>query len=166
MLISTKVGPWRGTVYNVAFFFHIVGVLLFVAGIALAGGAFETASRRSSPSEVAAVLSLARAGAILVAVGSVLIVAFGLWLVDLGNWHYDSFWVDASIVMLVTALAAGAMGGQRPKQARLLAASLAAEKVTESDQLRTLLQHRPSRWQNYLSLALVVAIVALMCFKP
>jgi hypothetical protein len=30
-------------VYNVAFFFHILGVLLFVSGIVLAGAAFEAA---------------------------------------------------------------------------------------------------------------------------
>jgi hypothetical protein len=31
---------------NVAFFFHIVGVMQFVAGIVLAGAAFEAARRR------------------------------------------------------------------------------------------------------------------------
>jgi len=34
---------------NVAFFIHILGVMLFVAGIVVAGAAFEAARRRQRP---------------------------------------------------------------------------------------------------------------------
>jgi hypothetical protein len=37
---------------NVALFFHILGALLFVAGIVLAGAAFEAARRRERPAEI------------------------------------------------------------------------------------------------------------------
>jgi hypothetical protein len=47
-------------VYNVAFFFHILGVLLFVSGIVLAGAAFEAARRRQRPADVALLLGLTR----------------------------------------------------------------------------------------------------------
>jgi len=36
---------------NVALFFHLFGALLFVAGIVLAGAAFEAARRREQPAE-------------------------------------------------------------------------------------------------------------------
>ncbi|WP_249019521.1 DUF2269 family protein [Conexibacter sp. S30A1] len=152
--------------YNVAFFFHIIGAILLISGIVLAGVAFETARRRRGPGEIALLLSLTRAGVVLVAVGSLLAGGFGLWLVHLGRWSYGTGWVDASIVLYLAALALGGFGGQRPKQARLLAARLARDDKPASAELRALLDDRASLAANYVSLALMVAIIALMCFKP
>jgi uncharacterized membrane protein len=152
--------------YDVVFFFHILGVLAFFSGIVIAGMAFEVARRRQQPAEVATLLSLSRIGVLLVAPGTVLAGGCGLWLVHLGHWHYGSFWVSASIAMFVAALALGGAGGQRPKRARLLAAQLAADGKPPSDELRFLLNDRAAQLQNYGSLLLVLAIVAFMCFKP
>ena len=74
--------------------------------------AFESAGRREAAGEVAALLGLARIGALLVVAGTVLVVAFGLWLVHLGDWGYGAGWVDAAIALLVVALVLGAAGGQ------------------------------------------------------
>jgi uncharacterized membrane protein len=152
--------------YNVALFFHIIGAVLLISGIVLAGVAFEAARRRQGPGEIALLLSLTRAGVALVAVGSLLAGAFGLLLVDLGRWGYGTGWVDSSIVLYLAALALGGVGGQRPKQARLLATRLARDAKPASAELRALLDDRASLAANYASLALMVAIIALMCFKP
>lgn len=106
---------------NVALFFHLLGALLFVAGIVLAGAAFEAARRREQPAEIVLLLGLARIGVLLVAVGGLLLGVFGLWLVHLGHFGYGSGWVDAAIVLYILALVLGGIGGQRPKQARRLA---------------------------------------------
>lgn len=151
---------------NVAFFFHILGVLLFVSGIVVAGVAFESARRREHPAEVATLLGLSRIGAMIVGPGTLLTGAFGLWLVHLGRWHYDSFWVDCSVVLFVAALALGGRGGERPRRARLLATELAARDAPMTDELRELLNDRATQAQNYGALLLVLAIVAVMCFKP
>ncbi len=152
--------------YNVAFFFHIVGVLLFFTGIGVAGVAFEAARRRAQPADVALLLGLTRVGVVLVGVGGSLAGVFGLWLVHLGNWGYGSFWVDASIVAYVLVLGLGGVGGRVPRQARVLATRLAGEGSEATDDLRALLDDRASRAENYASLVLALAIVALMCFKP
>ena len=151
---------------NVAFFFHILGVLLFVAGIVVAGAAFEAARRRQRPSEVALLLGLTRVGVVLVAIGTLLAGVFGLWLVHLGDWGYGTGWVDASIVLFAVVIGLGAVGGRRPKQARLLASRLAEQDATADRELRALLDDRVSRAENYGSLLLVLVIVALMVFKP
>jgi uncharacterized membrane protein len=153
--------------YDTAFFLHIVGVLAFVSGIAVAGVAFEAARRRRAPAEIATLLGLARSGAALVGLGSLLAGVFGLWLVHLGHWGYGSGWVDGSIALFVVVMALGGIGGRRPREARLLAARLAADGAPDAGgELRALLDDRASRLANYASLAGVVAIVALMCFKP
>jgi MFS family permease len=111
-------------------------------------------------------LRLTRVGVALVAIGTVLAGAFGLWLVHLGHWGYGSGWVDASIALFLAVIGLGGLGGRRPKQARLLATRLAEEDVPSNDELHGLLDDPVSRAQNYGSLALVLVIVAVMCFKP
>jgi MFS family permease len=151
---------------NVAFFFHILGVMLFVAGIVVAGAAFEAARRRQRPSEIALLLGLTRVGVVLVAVGAVLAGLFGLWLVHFGKWGYGTGWVDASIVLFLVVIGLGGVGGRRPKEARLLASRLAEQDVSSDGELRALLNDRVSRAENYGSLLLVLVIIALMVFKP
>jgi uncharacterized membrane protein len=150
---------------NVAMFFHLVGALLFVAGIVLAGAAFEAARRRDRPTEIALLLGLTRIGVLLVAVGGLLLPVFGLWLVHLGHFGYGSGWVDAAIALYLVALVLGGLGGQRPKQARRLATQLAAEQAPVGAELRALLDDPRSRAANYASLAVVLVILVLMVFK-
>jgi uncharacterized membrane protein len=150
---------------EVVLFLHLLGALLFVAGVVLAGVAFEVARRREQPSEIALLLGLTRIGVVLVAIGAPLL-ALGLWLVDLGDFGYRTGWVDASIVLFLVAIVLGGFGGQRPKQARLLASQLAAVGASASAELRALLSDRASIIANYLSAVVMLAIVALMVFKP
>jgi uncharacterized membrane protein len=154
------------TTYNVALVLHLLGAITFVAGIVVAGVAFEAARRREEPSEIALLLSITRIGVLLVALGTLLIAVFGLWLVHLGSWGYRSGWIDTSIGLYLAALALGGLGGQRPKQARRLATDLAEQQMPVSDELRALLDDRISRAANYGSLSLIVAIVVIMVFKP
>jgi uncharacterized membrane protein len=151
---------------NVAFFFHILGAFLFVAGIVLAGVAFEAARRRDHPAEIRLLLGLTRVGVALVAVGGLLLPVFGLWLVHLGHFGYGSGWVVAAIALYIVVLALGGLGGRRPREARLLATRLAAADAPMTDQLRALLDDRVSRAENYGSLLIVLVIIVLMVFKP
>jgi hypothetical protein len=48
----------------------------------VAGVAFETARRRQTPAEIALLLGVSRIGVLLVGVGALLVLGFGLWLVD------------------------------------------------------------------------------------
>lgn len=152
--------------FRVALFFHLLGVLLFVAGIALAGVAFEFARRKQRPSEIQLLLSLTRAGVLFVGIGTVLLGGFGLWLVHVGEFGYGTGWIDDSIALFLIALILGAVGGQRPKQARRVAAQLSADQAAATPQLRALLDDPLSRAANYGSLIAILAIVVLMVFKP
>ena len=149
-----------------ALFFHLLGAFLLVSGAVVAGVAFEAARRRRRPAEIAALLGLSRIGVLLVGVGSLVVVPFGLWLVHLGGWGYGSGWVDAALALFAVMSVLGATGGQRPKRARLLAEQLAREDAPESADLRALLDDRVARSLNGVSGVLLVAIVVLMVFKP
>lgn len=151
---------------DLALFLHLLGAFAFVSGAALAGVVFEAARRRESAAEIALMLGLARVGALLVVLGFLLVLGFGLWLVDLGDWGYGSGWVEAAIGLLVVAMLLGALGGRTPKQARLLASRLAAEGKPASPELRRLLDDRRALALNYLSGLLVLAVLVLMVWKP
>jgi uncharacterized membrane protein len=163
---SAKLLPVDSTTYDFGLLFHLLGAIILVAGIVLAGVAFEVARRRQQPAEIALVLSITRIGVLLVALGTLLAAGFGLWLVHLGSWGYGSGWIDASIALYVAALLLGGLGGQRPKQARRLASRLAEQRAPTSAELRAVLDDPLSRAANYLSLILIVAIVVIMVFKP
>lgn len=155
------------TAYNIALVLHLLGAITFVAGIVVAGVAFEAARRRPlAAAEIALLLSITRVGVLLVALGTVLIAAFGFWLVHLGSWGYGSGWVDTSIGLFLVALALGGFGGQHPKQARRLATDLAGRQAPVSQDLRALLDDPVSRAANYASLLLILAIVVIMVVKP
>jgi hypothetical protein len=70
------------------------------------------------------------------------------------------------ILLFIAALALGGVGGRRPKQARLLASRLAEQDAASDGELRAFLDDRVSRAENYGSLILALAIIAVMVLKP
>lgn len=152
---------------DLALFLHLTGALAFVAGIVVAGVAFESARERELPGEIALLLGLARWGALLAVVGAGTLLACGLWLVGLeDDVGFGTGWLDAALGLFVLAVLLGAGAGRRPRQARELAERLRRDGAGASPKLRALLDDPASRLANYGSAALVVAILALMVFKP
>jgi len=150
-----------------ALFFHLLGALVLVAGVTVAGVAFEAARRRERPDEIAILLGLTRAGVLLVAIGAVTVLAFGLWLVGLeDDIDFGTAWLSAALALFVLVLVVGALGGRRPKRARLLAERLARDGEPSTPELRALLDDRLALALNYLAAVLLVAILVLMVFKP
>ena len=151
---------------DVALFFHLLGAFSLVGGTIVAGVAFETARRREAPAEIALLLGLSRIGVLLVALGTLLVLGFGLWLVDLGDWSYGAGWIDTALGLFAAAVTLGGIGGQRPKRARKLARRLASEGAPASAELRALLDSRAALAINYLSALLLLGVLLLMVFKP
>jgi uncharacterized membrane protein len=146
---------------HVALFLHLLGAFLFVSGAVVAGAAFEAARRRAEPQEIALLLGVTRVGVVLVGAGGLLVLACGLWLVHLTDAAYGDAWVQAALGLFVASALLGALGGRRPRQARVLARS-----GGPADEVRRLLDDPWSRVANYASAALVVAILALMVWQP
>jgi uncharacterized membrane protein len=151
---------------DVALFCHLLGAFSLVSGAVVAGAAFESARRRSSPAEIALLLRFARTGAALAGVGMLVVPVFGLWLVSLGDWGSDAGWVDAAFLLFIAAAVLGGLGGRAPRKARSLASRLAEEGKPASPELRALLDDRGTQLMNYGSAFLIVAVLVLMVWKP
>jgi uncharacterized membrane protein len=152
-------------VYRWALFLHLVGALLFFSGLAVAAVAQLSARRRRRPSEVALLLGAARTGVLLVALGAVLILVFGLWLTDLSGYGFDG-WVLAALVLFAVAVVLGGLGGQTPKRARRLAERLASGADEPSAELRALLRDPRADALNAAAAVAAVAVLVLMVWKP
>jgi uncharacterized membrane protein len=155
----------RFSVESIVLFCHLLGAFLLVGGMVVTGIAFEAARRGQTPLQIATLLGLARVGALLVVVGTLLVGGFGLWLVGLGGFGYAAGWLDAALALLAVSIALGAIGGRRPKRARQLAVAEINARDASSE-LRRLLDDRGARTLNYLAALLIVVIIALMVFKP
>ena len=152
--------------YRLALFFHLAGAFTFVSGAALAAAAHAHARRREDPAEIALLLALARIGVLLVGAGGVVILVFGFWLVHIGGHSLGEAWLIAALALFVGSFVLGAAGGRRPREARMLASRLAADKQPASAELRRLLADGTSAAANLLSAAAIVAILALMIWQP
>ena len=151
---------------EVALFFHLLGAFVLVAGVVVAGVAHAAARRRRRPDEIALLLGLARVAVLLVGLGAALVLAFGLWLVDLSGHSFGEPWLVAALGLFAVALALGAAGGRRPRQARRLAARLAESGRGASPELYGLLADRASAAANYLAALMIMIIIALMVWRP
>lgn len=151
-----------------ALLLHLVGVVLLFSGMTVAAVAQAGARRRDRPGEIAALLGLTRGGVVFVAAGALVIVASGLWLIEASSGLYSlgDGWIAGTLALLLLAFVLGAIGGRRPKQARLLAARLEHDEDEPSAELRSLLDDRRPDAFNYAATLAVIGALVIMVWKP
>jgi uncharacterized membrane protein len=147
---------------------HVTGAFFVIGGSVIAATLALFAQRRERPSEVALFLGLTRVAVVVIGIGFLLTIVLGLWLVHEApeNYSYWDAWVILSIVLWVVAAALGSRGGERDRHTRELAERLAAEGDAPSAELRARLRDPVSLTLSWGSGAAVLAILALMIWKP
>ena len=153
------------TEYDWALLLHLAAVICFFSGMAIATAAQLGAWRRERSGDVAAVLSVARLGVLVVAVGLVLVLVSGLWLVEETRRSLVDGWISASLLLLVVSLLLGAVGGRKAKLARRLAQSQAPESPA-GPEVQALLRDRAAMAANVLAAAAAIGILVLMVWRP
>jgi uncharacterized membrane protein len=146
--------------------FHLVGAFLFVSGAVAVGALHTLAARRERPSEVAFLLGLTRPAVAVVGVGALLTLGLGVCLVDQAGFDWGDGWISAAVALWLGSVVLGGIGGRSARHTRYLAEQLAAEGDRPSEQLRMALLDPAARTLNYASFLAVVAILALMIWKP
>ena len=148
------------------FFLHLIGVLLFVGGSVAAALLRLAAMRRERPSEIALLLRAVRPVVPAVAGGLVVTIAAGFWLAsDLGI-SLSATWLTLSFVLIAWMLVVGAIAGRQDRKTRELAERLAGEGDTPSAELAQRLHEPLNLALNASMLVAVIAVVALMVWKP
>jgi uncharacterized membrane protein len=147
-------------------FCHLAGAFLFVSGGIMATVARVTALRRERPGEVAAAMRGARSAVPLIAVGLVVVVAFGAWLTDRLGIDFGATWLSWTFALLGWVVVVGAVAGRQDRHTRELAERLAAEGDAPSSELARRLRDPVNLALNASLLGATIAIVALMVWKP
>lgn len=153
------------TGYQFGILFHLIGVILFFAGAAVAAVAVYAARREEQPSTIATLLGLARPGAILLAVGGVILLVAGFYL----SGEVDGFgqrWLEIAILVFVVSLVAGAWGGRRSRQAREYAVGLAERGEGDIGTLRGMLENTGTAVLHWVSTVAAIVVLVLMVWQP
>jgi uncharacterized membrane protein len=160
--------PRLVSTYDWLLFLHITGAFLFAGGVFVAGAFNIAAQFRERPSEIALLLGLTRFAVVVIGVGSVMTLVFGLWLVSEAPWGYGygQAWVIAAIVLWVVGNAMGGQGGNREKATRLEAERLAEQGDAPSAELRARMRDPLTLLLSYGGAVLLLAVIALMIWKP
>jgi len=152
--------------YHTLLSVHVLGAFLLTAGMVVAG-AFNLAARaRERPSEIAYLLGLIRIGVVLIGVGSLLVLVFGLWLAHYLRYGLGDQWVVGAIALWLLALGLGGAGGRGERKTRKLAERLAAEGDRPTEELTALVRRRPAIVLSWLSALAVLGMLVLMVWKP
>ena len=145
---------------------HVTGAFFLLGGVVMSSVLVVLAYTARRPSEVALYLGLSRYAVIFIVSGALLSLVLGLWLVHEADYAYLSFWVLASIVLLVVAAGTGRAGGEREDEVRSFALELAGSGDEPSAELSARLRDPRTLALSWGSSALGVIILALMIWKP
>ena len=154
------------TKYDCLLLTHVLGAFCFLSGSLVAGILHWAAMRRDKPSEVALLLGLVRPMVVVVGVGSIVVLAFGIWLAHDAGYGVSEGWVVSAIALWAISGALAGPAGTSLRRARKLAEKLAADGNQPSEELHRAVADRRTLIFNYVSFALLLAILVLMVFKP
>ena len=146
--------------------FHVTGAFLLLGGGAIAAALNLSALGRERPSEIVLLFGLIRIAVVAITAGTALAFVFGLWLVHEAGYGYADGWVIAAILLLIVANAMGGIGGKRDEATAKLARELAASGDAPSPELKARVRDPISLALSYGSGLVLIAVLALMVWKP
>jgi uncharacterized membrane protein len=152
--------------YDWLLFLHMTGAFLVIGGAVMAGVFNFSALRSERPSEVVLFFRFARLAVAAIGVGMVLTLGFGLWLVHDVGYGWGETWIVLALVLWVLSNALGGIGGNREKRVREFAERLTAEGDVPSPELSARLRDPVWLGVSWGSGVVVIAILALMIWKP
>ena len=147
-------------------FLHLAGVLLFVGGSLAAALLRLAAMRRDRPSEIALLLRSVRPVVPIVGGGLVVTIAAGFWLASDLGLSLSETWLTLTFVLIGWLAVVGSVTGRQDRKTRELAERLAAGSDAPSTELARRLREPLNLALNASMLIAVVAILALMIWKP
>jgi uncharacterized membrane protein len=152
--------------YQWLLFLHVAGAFLVLGGAVYGGTLNFFALRRGRPSEIVVLFGLIRYAVSAISVGMVVTLALGLWLVEDVDYSWGDAWIVLALILWVLANALGGIGGRRERATRELAERLAREGDAPSPELRARLRDPLTLALSWGSGVVVLAILALMIWKP
>jgi Predicted integral membrane protein (DUF2269) len=155
--------------YDWLLFLHVASAFALVAAMVVFWTIAIAARNVDRPRDSLRFFRIARPANVLVVVGTMGTLIFGIWLaIDSDAYQVWDWWVLLAIALWAVSAATGQRGGQTYVAAQKLATQLDAEGRADepSPELRVRLQDRQAMWLNIVSSAVVLALLVIMIYKP
>ena len=155
--------------YDWLLFVHVAFAFALVAAFVVFWTVAIAAANVDRPAESLRYFRVARPANVLVILGTVGTLVFGIWLaIDNAAYQVWDGWVLAALVLWAIAGATGQRAGQTYAKAQKLAERLAGEGRADEPnvELRARLKDRRAMWLNIVSSAAVLALLVDMIYKP
>ena len=154
--------------YDWLLFLHVASAFALVAALVLYTVLIAVVWTKDVPTDVARLFRISKVGDVLIAVGSIGVLVFGIWLaIDADGYEVWDGWVIAALVLWFVMGAFGARTGKIYNVARDRARSLAREGDNAPNaELRALVQDRRGLWFHTGGIVVVLLLLIDMIFKP
>jgi hypothetical protein len=155
--------------YDWLLFLHVGSAFALVAALVVFWSVAVAARNVDRPVDSLRYFKIARPANVLVVVGTMGTLIFGIWLaIDADAYQVWDGWVLIALALWLVAAGTGQRGGQTYAEAAKLAAELDGQGRggQPSEDLRVKLQDRRAMWLNVVSSVAVLLIVVDMIYKP
>lgn len=154
--------------YETLLFLHVLTAFLLVSAFVMFWGTIVATWRTDRVATAVAAMRITRPANALVIVGTLGTLVLGVWLtIYVDGYELWDAWILAALVLWAIGTETGRRAGTEFARANDAVASLSAEGRDEpTDELRALLRSRKGLLLYLVSSATVLAILALMIFKP
>lgn len=149
-----------------ALFLHLLGVIALVGGSIAVTALRVGAIRKDLPSQSATLLRAARPLVPVVAAGLLLTLGAGFWLADELGFSLNAGWLHWTYALVAFLAVVGTLAGRRDRHTRELAERIARDGDRRSQELTRRLRDPVALTLDVAMLVAMIAIVALMVWKP
>jgi cation transport ATPase len=147
--------------------FHLISAFALIGALTIFTVMIATLWHSDDPAAVTSFTRLGMAGNVLVVIGSLGTVVFGVWLaISRDAYHVWDGWVIAAIVLWALMAGIGSMSGQAYGKTAETAEQLVASGGARSPELAAALGPSRAFWMHVTALVLVVLILVDMIWKP
>ena len=149
-------------------FLHVAAAFALVAALVLYTVLIAAVWRKDVPRDVARLFGISRAGDVLIAVGSIGVLVFGIWLaIEDDNYQPWDGWVIAALVLWFVLGALGSRTGKIYDATRDRARTLAQEgSDAPNAELQAMVQDRRGLWLHAAGIVTVLLLLIDMVWKP
>lgn len=149
-------------------FLHVLSAFALVAALVLYTVLIAVVWNKDVPTDVARLFRISKMGDVLIAVGSIGVLVFGIWLaIEDDRYKLWDGWVIAALVLWLVMGALGSRTGKIYNAARDRARSLVREgNNSPNAELRVLVQDRSGLWFHTGGVIVVLLLLIDMIFKP
>jgi uncharacterized membrane protein len=156
------------SLYDWLLFLHVLSAFALVSAGVLFTFLIAALWKRDLPSDIARVSGISRFGTVLVGIGSIGVLIFGVWLAfEADSYAIWDGWIVAALILWVVVNELGRRVGKAYDAVGARARALVAEgRDAPSPELGAMFRSRKALWLHVSSLAVVVLLLLDMFFKP